>query len=119
MLTTTTNVLFDSYLSDMHTCLKLIPLGMFNNLVLRENRFGLDTEVTAILLRLGVRPFEVPISYYSRSHAQGKKINWRDAIACLRVLLRVRATPKRRLTLPAAEVDLTGGAALRPKEGTA
>lgn len=117
MLTTMTNVLFDSYLSDMHTCLKLIPLDMFNNLVLRENGFGLDTEVTAILLRLGVRPFEVPISYYSRSHAQGKKINWRDAIACLRILLRVRTKRKRQFMFPASEVDLSGKAALRPGNG--
>lgn len=116
MLTTMTNVLFDSYLSDLHTCLKLIPLGMFSDLVLRENGFGLDTELTATLLRLGVRPFEVPVSYYSRSHAQGKKINWRDAVACLRILLRVRATRRRRLTLPAAELDLSGKIALRPKK---
>jgi dolichol-phosphate hexosyltransferase len=116
MLTTMTNVLFDSYLSDLHTCLKLMPLGMFSDLVLRENGFGLDTELTATLLRLGVRPFEVPVSYYSRSHAQGKKINWRDAVACLRILLRVRAARRQRLTLPAAEVDLGGKIALRPKK---
>ena len=101
ILTTLTNVLFDAYLSDMHTCLKLIPLGIFNDLVLRENRFGLDTEVTATLLRLGIRPFEVPISYYSRSHDQGKKISWRDAFACLHILFRVRGMRRSRLTLPA------------------
>ena len=103
LLTTTTNVLFDSYLSDMHTCLKLVPLTLFRRLILRENGFGLDTEITAALLRMGVRPFEVPVSYYSRSHAEGKKINWRDALACLRILLRVRATRTRRLALAAPE----------------
>ena len=100
VLTMLTNMLFDSYLSDMHSCLKLIPLGIFNTLALSENGFGLDTEVTAILLRLGIRPFEVPISYYSRSHAEGKKINWRDAFACLHILFRVRAKRKRTLMLP-------------------
>ena len=97
ILTAITNVLFDSYISDMHTCLKLMPREMFSMLVLRENGFGLDTELTAALLRLGIRPFEVPVSYYSRSHAQGKKINWRDAVACLRILFRVRGTRKRSL----------------------
>ena len=116
MLTTMTNVLFDSYLSDMHTCLKLVPLGIFSNLVLREDGFGLDTELTAILLRLGVRPFEVPVSYYSRSHAQGKKINWRDAVVCLRILFRVRTARKRRLLLPTAEMEVSGKTALRPEK---
>lgn len=101
VLTTMTNILFDSYLSDLHTCLKLMPLETFKSLRLRQNGFGLDTEVTAALLRLGFRPFEVPVSYYSRSHAQGKKINWRDAVHCLRILFRVRAARKRRLVQPA------------------
>ena len=117
VLTTITNVLFNSYLSDMHTCLKLMPLSVFSSLALRESGFGLDTEVTAAMLRLGIRPFEVPVRYFSRSHAQGKKINWRDALACLRILLRVRATPKRRLALPVAHIGLSGKTPLRPRMG--
>ena len=89
-LTLMTNVLFNAYLSDMHTCLKLVPLATFKSLDLSEAGFGLDTELTAMLLKSGVRPFEVPVSYYSRSHAQGKKITWRDAIACLWIILHVR-----------------------------
>jgi hypothetical protein len=84
------NLLFDSCISDLHTCLKLIPLTMVRALTLSEDGFGLDTEITASLLRYGVRPFEVPISYYSRSHAQGKKISWRDGVECILILLRVR-----------------------------
>jgi hypothetical protein len=102
-LTRAVNILFDANLSDLHTCLKLVPLELFRSLTLRESRFGLDTELTAALLRLGVRPFEVPVSYYSRSHSQGKKINWRDAFACLAILLRVRMTRLKRLCPPAAE----------------
>lgn len=102
VLTTLTNMLYDSYLNDMHTCLKLMPLTTFRRFALRENGFGLDTEVTACLLRMGLRPFEVPVSYFSRSHAQGKKINWRDALSCLHILLRVRATRKRNLWAPVA-----------------
>ena len=96
-LTRTANILFDASISDLHTCLKLVPLALFRRLALREPRFGLDTELTATLLRLGIRPFEVPISYYSRSHAQGKKINWRDAFACVVILFKVRMRRKKRL----------------------
>jgi glycosyltransferase involved in cell wall biosynthesis len=94
-LTRLTNLLFNAYLSDLHTCLKLVPLAMFKSLSLSEMGFGLDTELTALLLRNGVRPFEVSVSYYSRPHSQGKKITWRDAIACLWILLRVRMSRAR------------------------
>ena len=89
-LTLAANLLFDAYLSDMHTCLKLLPLELFRNMELQENGFGLDTEITAKILRLGLRPFEIPVSYHSRSFAHGKKISWRHGIECLRVLARVR-----------------------------
>jgi glycosyltransferase involved in cell wall biosynthesis len=98
VLTQFANILYDACLNDLHTCLKLIPLAMFENLRLSRTGFGLDTELTAILLRQGVRPFEVPVSYYSRSHAQGKKITWRDALACLLILVRVRLVRNSRLT---------------------
>jgi dolichol-phosphate hexosyltransferase len=97
LLTRMANVLFNSYLSDLHTCLKLIPLALFRTLTLRESGFGLDTELTAMLLRAGVRPFEVPVSYYSRSHDEGKKINWRDALACVAIMVRVRLRRSSRL----------------------
>jgi dolichol-phosphate hexosyltransferase len=108
LLTTVANMLFDAYLSDLHTCLKLVPLDLFRRLGLREKGFGLDTELSASLLRLGIRPFEVPVSYYSRSHAQGKKINWRDAFPCLRILLRVRMTSLKRLYPPAVGEQPSG-----------
>jgi dolichol-phosphate hexosyltransferase len=90
LLTFLANVLFDASLTDLHTCLKLVPAGLIKELSLREIGFGLDTEITALLLLRGIRPFEVPVSYYGRSHAQGKKITWRDAIKCIWILLRVR-----------------------------
>jgi dolichol-phosphate hexosyltransferase len=117
VLTTLMNFLFDSYLSDMHTCLKLMPLSTFNRLVLRENGFGLDTEITAALLRLGIRPFEVPVSYYSRSHAEGKKINVWDALECLHILFRLRTTRKNRLTVPAVETG-AGQTGVRGVDGS-
>jgi len=91
------NVIYNSYLSDMHTCLKLIPLPMFRGLNLTETGFGLDTQVTAMMLLSGVRPFEVPVSYYSRSHEEGKKINWRDAVWCLWILIRTRMAGRKRI----------------------
>jgi hypothetical protein len=89
-LTFATNLLFNCYLSDVHTCLKMMPLPLFLSLDLRESRFGLDAELAARILQRGIRPFEVPVSYYSRSVADGKKITWRDGLHCLRVLGRVR-----------------------------
>jgi dolichol-phosphate hexosyltransferase len=88
--TAVANLLFDSCVTDMHTCLKLIPLHHFRALTLSEERFGLDTELTAKLLRAGVRPYEVPISYYGRTGEQGKKITWRDGLECLWILVMVR-----------------------------
>jgi glycosyltransferase involved in cell wall biosynthesis len=95
-LTAAANVMFDAYIRDLHTCLKLMPLRLFRELELEETRFGLDTEVTAGLLKRGIRPFEVPVSYHSRSPEHGKKLTWRDGVECLRVLARVRMRPSGR-----------------------
>lgn len=104
IMTLAANVLFDSYLSDLHSCLKLVPRSLFDSLPLRESGFGLDTEITASILRRGIRPFEVPVSYHSRTQAQGKKISWRDGIACLQILGRVRFT---RIPIPAQARSVT------------
>lgn len=90
-LTLAANVLFDSCVTDMHTCLKLVPVEHFRSLTLTQDGFGLDTELTARLLRGGVRPYEVPVTYNGRSFADGKKIGYGDGLQCLSTLLRVRA----------------------------
>ena len=90
LTTVAANVLFDAWVADMHTCLKLVPLPLFRQLSLHERGFGLDTEITAELLRRGVHPFEVPCSYRARSLADGKKLTARDGLACLAILLRIR-----------------------------
>jgi dolichol-phosphate hexosyltransferase len=110
VMTAFANILFNSYLSDMHTCLKLVPLPVLRGLNLTETGFGLDTQITAMLLLTGVRPFEVPVSYYSRSHEEGKKINWRDAVRCLWILIRVRLRGRKRalVSVPAKSGDLQG-----------
>jgi hypothetical protein len=90
VMTQLANMIFDAGLSDLHTCLKLIPLPLLRTLPLSETGFGLDTEITALMLKLGIRPFEIPVSYYSRSQAEGKKIRWQDAVACVRILVQVK-----------------------------
>ena len=84
------NLLFDSAVTDMHTCLKLLPLTLVRRMRLVELGFGMNTEITANVPTMGYRPFEIPVAYYARSHLQGKKINWRDGVQCLRILARVR-----------------------------
>lgn len=118
ILTRTANVLFDAHLSDLHTCLKLVSRALFRQLALNEPRFGMDTELTAILLRLGVRPFEVPVSYHSRSRAQAKKIGWRGGIACVAILVKVRLRPRKRLfAADSSAIGLTEGPEYTPTRG--
>jgi hypothetical protein len=117
LLTRLANVLFNANLTDLHTCLKLVPLATLKSLNLREKGFGLDSELTASLLRLGIRPFEVPVSYYGRSHADGKKIRWHDGLACARILLWIRLRPaprQERLSDCQEEGDLSRVAAVGP-----
>ena len=88
--TFTANALFNTWISDLHTCLKLMPLSLFRELPVKENGFGLDTELTAMLLARGVRPYEVPIHYKARSREEGKKLTWGDGVEATWILLRVR-----------------------------
>jgi glycosyltransferase involved in cell wall biosynthesis len=90
LMTWSANILFGSVISDMHTCLKLIPIRLLRSFRLTHNGFGLDTEITAEILRSGFRPYEVPISYVGRSKQEGKKIRTLDALVSFWILLRVR-----------------------------
>lgn len=88
--TFTANALFNTWISDLHTCLKLMPVPLFRQLPVKENGFGLDTEITAHLLARGYRPYEVPISYKARSREEGKKLTWGDGVEATWVLIRIR-----------------------------
>jgi hypothetical protein len=88
--TFTANALFNTWISDLHSCLKLLPTALFRELLITENRFGLDTELTALLLARGVRPFEVPITYKARSREEGKKLTWGDGVVATKILVQVR-----------------------------
>jgi glycosyltransferase involved in cell wall biosynthesis len=94
-VTTFANVLFNCYLSDLETCFKLIPTALYRELGIRETGFGMEAEVTGKLLRRGIRPYEVPISYTARSREAGKKLTGRDGVEALWILLRERFTARR------------------------
>jgi glycosyltransferase involved in cell wall biosynthesis len=87
LLTFLSNALTNLNLTDMETCYKLFRADLIKGLALKEQRFGFEPEVTAKIARIpGVRIYEVGISYYGRTYAEGKKINWRDgfrAIYCI------------------------------------
>lgn len=89
-VTTAANILFNCYISDLETCFKLIPTALYRSLDIREKGFGMEAEVTGKLLRRGVRPYEVAISYKARSREQGKKLTWRDGVEALAILVRER-----------------------------
>ena len=76
-------------LTDMETCYKLFKREMIQSLDLKERRFGFEPEVTAKISRIpNVRIYEVGISYYGRTYAEGKKINWKDGFRAIYCVLR-------------------------------
>ena len=90
MLTLVTNILFDTTLTDMETCYKVFTADIAHKLDIRSDRWGIDPEITAKILRMGNRIYEVPITYTGREMWEGKKISWRDGIAVVGTLLRYR-----------------------------
>jgi hypothetical protein len=74
----------------METCYKVMRTGVARALGLTAQRFELEPEITARLLRQGHRIHELPVRFEARSHAQGKKIGWRDGVHTLWVLVRER-----------------------------
>jgi dolichol-phosphate hexosyltransferase len=96
-VTMASNVLFDSYISDMETGYKVIRTDLWRRLNLRGQRFDIEPEITARVLRLGYRIHEVPIRYYARSREEGKKLTWVDGFQALWTLMRLRLRSRRRL----------------------
>jgi glycosyltransferase involved in cell wall biosynthesis len=87
VLTAATNMLYGAALTDMETCYKIMRTDVAKSLGLTANRFDIEPEITARLLRLGHRIHEVPVRFEPRSRAQGKKIRWRDGLRALQVLV--------------------------------
>ncbi len=93
MLTGATNLLFGGSLTDMETCYKIMRADVARSLKLDANRFDIEPQITARLLRGGHRIHELPVKFDPRSRAQGKKIGWRDGVRALQVLFAERFRP--------------------------
>ena len=92
VLTLVTNVLYNTMLSDMETCYKVMRREVLDGLDLRSNGFGIEPEITAKIFKRGYRVYEVPITYDGRGYDEGKKITWRDGVVALWVLIKYRFT---------------------------
>jgi glycosyltransferase involved in cell wall biosynthesis len=86
------NILFNSNISDMETGYKLFRQEVIVPLRIQAKRFDFEPEITAKVLRSGHRIYEVPVSYYGRSFAEGKKITWRDGLIAVWTLFKYRFT---------------------------
>jgi hypothetical protein len=89
-LTGLTNVLFGGRLTDMETCYKIMAAPVARSLRLESNRFEIEPEITAKLLRQRRRIVDRPVKFDPRSRASGKKIGWRDGLQAISVLLKYR-----------------------------
>jgi glycosyltransferase involved in cell wall biosynthesis len=87
------NILYDTTMSDLETCYKLLPTDELRHLSLESNNFDIEVEITCKLLKKGIRIYEVPISYFGRDFSAGKKITWRDGVKALIAIVKYRITP--------------------------
>jgi glycosyltransferase involved in cell wall biosynthesis len=92
LLTFLTNVLYNTILTDMETCFKVMRVEVLRSFVLRSNGFGIEPEITAKIFKRRYRVYEIPITYDGRGYDEGKKITWRDGLVALGVLLKYRFT---------------------------
>lgn len=91
MLTRLSNMMTNLNLTDMETCYKLIRSSIAKNIEIKENRFGIEPEITAKLARIKkIRIYEVGISYYGRTYEEGKKIGWKDGFRAIWCILKYR-----------------------------
>jgi glycosyltransferase involved in cell wall biosynthesis len=88
-----TGALYNTTLTDMETGYKAFRADILKSLDLREDDFAIEPEITAKICKQHLRIYELPIAYYGRTYAEGKKITWRDGFKALWVLIRIRLTP--------------------------
>ena len=90
-LTELSNFVNNIYLSDMETCYKLFKTSIIHEIHLKENRFGIEPEITAKIAKIpNIKIYEVGISYYGRNYNEGKKINWRDGLKAIFYIFKYR-----------------------------
>jgi len=92
LLTGITNVLYNTMLTDMETCYKVMRAEVLRSMTLQSNGFGIEPELTAKIFKRRYRVYEIPITYDGRGYEEGKKITWRDGITALWTLLKYRFT---------------------------
>lgn len=90
MLTILTNVLYNTWITDMETCYKLFPRELIQSIEYHSNRFNFEPEITAKILKRGYRIYEVPIKYFGRDWKEGKHISWKDGFAAIWALVKYR-----------------------------
>ncbi len=95
-LTLLSDCFTDLNLSDMETGMKLFRREVIERLDLEEDRFGIEPEITARIAALGVRVYEVPVSYHGRTYAEGKKVGWRDGVRALWCIVKYGCCCRRR-----------------------
>jgi glycosyltransferase involved in cell wall biosynthesis len=89
LLTLLSNMFTNLNLSDMETCYKVFRRDVIQSVTIEENRFGFEPEITAKIARIpGIRIYEVGISYYGRTYAEGKKIGWKDGVRAVYCILK-------------------------------
>jgi hypothetical protein len=91
-VTLATNVLYNTMLTDMETCFKVMRVDVLRSMTLKSNGFGIEPEMTAKIFKRGYRVYEVPITYAGRGYDEGKKITWVSGLVALWVLLKYRFT---------------------------
>ena len=89
----TANILYNTTLTDFMTCYKVFKADVLKDIVIQSERFGFEAEITGILFRLGLRIYEVPISYSGRDYSEGKKIKWTDFFVVIWWLIYTRLRP--------------------------
>jgi glycosyltransferase involved in cell wall biosynthesis len=92
VVTLATNLLYNTMLTDMETCYKVMRVEVLRSMTLRSNGFGIEPELTAKIFKRGYRVYEIPITYAGRGYEEGKKITWVAGIVALWVLIKYRFT---------------------------
>jgi len=88
VLTLLSNMLTNLNLTDLETCYKVFRREVLQQVVIEEDRYGFEPEITAKISKIPVRLYEVGISYAGRSYSEGKKINWKDGVSALRCIVK-------------------------------
>jgi len=92
VVTLATNILYNTMLTDMETCYKVMHVDVLRSMTLKSNGFGIEPELTAKIFKRGYRVYEIPITYAGRGYEEGKKITWVSGLVALWVLLKYRFT---------------------------